>query len=300
MLLWLLAAGAGVGVGLWALVVWLIPPGPPLAALLDRLHTEPAPPPPVLEKSESGGWAQHLGRPFLPVLRSCKLPGVSLRADLAITGRTADVHLAEKAALALAGLLLPGALSLLFALAGRPMPWMLPLAGTLALAVGGFLLPDMAVRSEAAKRRTDFRHALGAYLNLVHLLLAGGAGVDGALSDAASVGHGWAFQQLRRALETAKLTRTSPWQTLGQLGEELEVTELAELAAALSLAGTEGAKVRASLAAKAAALRHQGGSEAEAKANAATERMSLPAALMAVGFILFVFYPALTQVTNSL
>ncbi len=99
---------------------------------------------------------------------------------------------------------------------------------------------------------------------------------------------------------TARLTRTSPWTTLGQLGEELQISELTELAAALSLAGTEGAKVRASLAAKAAAMRQRSGAEAEGKANAATERMAMPGILMAFGFIIFIFYPALTQITNSL
>ncbi|MFD0443280.1 hypothetical protein ACFQ10_13370 [Streptomyces indonesiensis] len=129
---------------------------------------------------------------------------------MAITERSVEVHLAEKAALALTGLLLPVAVELLLTLGGRPLPWAMPLAGSLALAVGGFLLPDAMVRSEAAKRRAAFRHALGAFLDLVHLLLAGGAGVEGALADAAKVGHGWAFQQLGRALDIARLTRTSP------------------------------------------------------------------------------------------
>lgn len=295
----LLLLSAGVGAGLWALTVWLIPPRPPLAALLTRLQTDPTVPPPILP-AEPGGWAQHLGKPFVGLQRALGLPGQSLNRDLAITGRSVEVHLAEKAALALTGILLPPLVQLALALAGRALPWAMPLGTSLALAAAGFLLPDATLRGQAAKRRSDFRHALAAYLNLVHLLLAGGAGVEGALHDACSVGRGWAFQQLRRALETARLTRTSPWHTLGQLGDELQINELAELAAALSLAGTEGARIRASLAAKAAALRHHDANAAEAKANASTERMALPSALMAVGFILFVFYPALTQVTTSL
>lgn len=298
MLLYLLAAG--VGVGLWALVVWLIPPRPTLGALVTRLRTEQPAQQPTLLQQEHGGWARHLGRPFTRLLQACGLPSHSQQADLALTGRSIHLHLAEKAALALAGLLLPAAIEVVLTVGGRPLPWAVPLGGALALAVGGFFLPDLTVRTEAARRRTAFRHALSAYLSLVHLLLAGGAGVEGALTSACRVGDGWAFQQIRHALETARLTRTSPWQPLGQLGEELEVTELAELAAALSLAGTEGARVRASLVAKATALRQQNSSDTEADATAATERMSLPAALMAVGFILFVFYPALTQVTDSL
>ena len=52
------------------------------------------------------------------------------------------------------------------------------------------------------------------------------------------------------------------------------------LAASVSLAGTEGAKVRQSLAAKAAALRTHQLTDAEGSAQAATERMSLPVVLL--------------------
>ncbi|MFJ3779789.1 type II secretion system F family protein [Streptomyces sp. NPDC090075] len=290
--------GAGAGLGLWALAIWFVPPRPPLAALVSRLKATPSPPP--ILTTNSGGWAVRVGSPFTGLLRAAGLPGRTLRQDLAIAERSADTHLAEKAALALTGLLLPTAVGVLLTLGGRPLPWPVPLGGCLALAVGGFLLPDATLRVEAERRREAFRHALGAYLNLIHVLLAGGAGVDGALTDAADIGQGWSFRQLRRALNTARLTRTSPWTTLAQLGEELQISDLSELAAALSLAGTEGAKVRASLAAKAAAMRSRNGAEAEGKANAATERMAMPGILMAFGFIIFVFYPALTQITNSL
>lgn len=294
----LLLLGAGGGLGMWALAVWLVPPRPALAALIAHLNSTPAPPP-ILTTGD-GGWAVRLGSPFTSLLRALGLPGPTGAQNLALAGRSTENHLAEKAALSLTGLLLPAAVELALSLGGRPLPWAIPLGGSLALTAGGSLLPDMTVRAEAERRRAAFRHALSAYLNLIHILLAGGAGVDGALTDAAGIGQGWAFQQLRRALNTARLTRTSPWTTLGQLGEELQVSELAELAAALSLAGTEGARVRASLAAKAAAMRHRSGTEAEGKANAATERMALPGMVMAFGFIIFVFYPALTQITASL
>jgi tight adherence protein C len=294
----MMLSAAGVGVGLWLLAVWLFPPPPPLAALISSLNATPAPPP-ILATSDSG-WAVRMGRPFVGVLRARGLPGPSLVKDLAVTGRSVEVHLAEKAALTLTGLLLPTAVEVLLALGGRAMPWLVPLAGSVLLAVLGFLLPDTTVHAKAAQRRSAFRHALSAYLNLIHILLTGGAGVDGALSDAVSVGQGWSFHQLRRALTTARVTRATPWATLGQLGEELDVTELSELAATLSLAGTEGAKVRASLAAKAAALRTKGGNEAEKEANSATERMVMPGVLMGLGFVFFIFYPAMVQILSSL
>ena len=59
-----------------------------------------------------------------------------------------------------------------------------------------FSLPDLGIHAEAGKRRADFRHALGSFLDLVVISLAGGAGVEGALSEAAAIGHGWSFAQL--------------------------------------------------------------------------------------------------------
>jgi Flp pilus assembly protein TadB len=293
-LLW----GAGLGVGLWALVVYVFPPRPPLRTLVDRLHATPAPPP--ILTAESGGWALRVGRPFVKPLVALGLPNGKLRKALAVTGKSIEHHLAEKATLALAGLLVPTLMQLLLVVADIGLSWEAPTIAGFLFGLGGFLLPDIRVRQEAEQRRSSFRHALSAYLNLIRVLLAGGAGVDGALSDAVGIGKGWAFQQLRRALVTAKLTRTTPWATLGQLGTELDVHQLSELAASVSLAGTEGARVRASLAAKAAALRTRELADAEGDGQAATERMSLPVVMLFIGFLVFIGFPALASVLAGL
>lgn len=293
-LLW----GAGLGVGLWALAVFVFPPRPPLRGLVDRLHARPAPPP--ILAADSDGWALRVGWPFVKPLAALGLPNRKLQGDLAVTGKSVEHHLAEKATLALAGLLMPILMQLLLVVADVGLSWEVPAVASLLLALGGFLFPDISVRQEAERRRSTFRHALSAYLNLIRVLLAGGGGVDGALSDAVGIGKGWAFQQLRRALVTAKLTRTTPWSTLGQLGAELDVRQLSELAASVSLAGTEGARVRASLAAKAAALRTRELTDAEGDAQAATERMSLPVVMLFIGFLVFIGFPALASVLAGL
>ena len=51
--------------------------------------------------------------------------------------------------------------------------------------------------------------------------LAGGSAGSSALQDAASVGRGWAFAQLRNALEVTALTGETPWAALARLGEEV-------------------------------------------------------------------------------
>jgi Flp pilus assembly protein TadB len=174
-----------------------------------------------------------------------------------------------------------------------------PLAA-IATAAAGFLVPDHRVRKLAARRRRDFRHALSAFLDLVVISLAGGAGVDSALTGAAGTGHGWAFSQLDRALTAARLTRTTPWNALRQLGRDLDIPELAELAASVALAGTEGATIRKSLQAKANALRARQLTDAESDASADTERMSLPVMALFLGFLCWITYPAMTQVLTGL
>ncbi len=293
--------GAGVGVGLWALAVWLVPPRPSLHELLARLAPTSAPPsPPAPALAPDAGWAVRAGRPLVGVLRAAGLPGRALREDLAVLDRPVDSHLAEKASAAVAGLLLPSFVGGVFAVSGRPMPVVLPAGVAVLLAVVLFALPDLTVRADAERARREFRHGLASYLSLIQVLLAGGAGVESALVVAAGIGHSPPYVAVRRALRTARETRISPWQALGELGQARQIPELAELANTVGLAGTEGARVRESLDAKAATLRTRQAQDAEAAAESATERMSIPGVLIAMGFILFTFYPALTAISQSL
>jgi Flp pilus assembly protein TadB len=290
--------GAGLGIGLWALLVGVFPPRPALGAVLARVSAPPAPAP--ILPAEGSGWAAWLGGPFVAPLQALGLPGVRLVRDLAVIGRPVSTHLAQQASGAIAGLLAPVLAQLLLTVGGLSLGAAPPVVAALVLAVLGFLTPHLQAHAEAKRRRVGFRHALSAYLDLVGITLAGGAGVDSALRDSVDIGGGWAFAQIRRALDTARLTRTTPWATLGRLGDELEVSELSELAASVSLAGTEGAKVRASLAAKASALRTHQITDTEADAQAATERMSLPVMVLFLAFLIFIGYPALTQVLTGL
>ena len=54
--------------------------------------------------------------------------------------------------------------------------------------------------------------------------------------------------------------------------------------------------VRQSVAAKASALRSRALTDAEASAEAASERMSIPTVMLLVGFVIFVGYPAVAGV----
>jgi hypothetical protein len=87
---------------------------------------------------------------------------------------------------------------------------------------------------------------------------------------------------------------------LDHLGRDIGVSELTELAAAVGLAGTEGARIRLTLAAKATSIRRHDLSAAEAKANTVTERLFLPGVFLLIGFLLFIAYPAVARISAGL
>jgi hypothetical protein len=301
-----LVCGGGIGFGLLLIVRGLVPTRVPLAVALDRLHgtarssaARATIPRSAVRPADDEGFTSVIGRPLARRLQGLPLLPGRTRADLTVIGRTPERHLAEKVTLCLFGFLLVPAVVAVLALGGVAVPWEVPLWIAIVLGAGGFVLPDLGVHAEASKRRSDFRHALGSFLDLVVIALAGGAGVEGALAEAAGVGQGWAFGQLRQALEEARLTRVAPWGPLGRLGEDLGVEDLCELAASVGLAGSEGAKVRATLSAKAGSIRAHSLADAQAAAEAMSERMSLPVVVLFAGFLLFVGYPALAHVVTG-
>ena len=158
----------------------------------------------------------------------------------------------------------------------------------------------LVLRAEARRRRAELRTALSGLLDLVVVGLAGGAGVEQALADATDNARTPGQHRLRHAIQAATVSRVPPWTTLGQLGADTAVPALVEFAAALSLAGTEGARVRATLTARAASLREHELADAEAHAASATEKMSLPVVALFAGFLVFLGYPAFSAVLNAL
>lgn len=293
-----LALGAGVGLGCWLVVRALWPRPEPLARALARLDRVGPPSPWSLPPSV----ARQPPHVRVGERVAARLHGRSLGVApdvLAAAGRTPEQHVAEKLLAVVAAVALPTALALVLAAGGvRADPAVVAVA-TLALVPAAWFLPDLTARSSAQRRRAELRHALSGYLDLVDVLLAGGAGTETALVAAAEAGDGWAFAELRAALVRARALRRSPWESFGELGRRLGVAELVELAASVRLAGEHGARIRASLSAKAASLRGHELARVEADAQAASERMALPAVLMFTGFLVFVGYPAVAEILGG-
>lgn len=296
-----LVAGLGTALGFWLILVGWFPRPPALDKALDAPYQQHRPGDAAADaEARTTGWTGRWGRPAVRLLRRIGLPRQSTRRDLATLDKPVDVHLAEQATAALFGLLLPPAAAAVLDTAGVHFGVGITVAASLILGVAGFLAPELSVHSDAVKYRTEFLDALSAFLDLVSIGLASGSGIDQALDDAAKVGTGAAFTELRYALREARLARGAPWDILAALGRRLAVTELVQLAASVGQAGTEGAKIRASLRSRAKALRGRQLTVAEGEANSATERMALPIVMLFAGFLIFLGYPALSAVLTGL
>ena len=182
-------------------------------------------------------------------------------------------------------------------IAGSAMPLPILLMASAALAVTGFMLPILQLRSRAKVKRREIRTSLSAYLDLVSIMLAGGAGIESALVAASRVGDGPTFRLIADSLDVARATRRSPWEILANEGERIGIEELPELAATVKLGGEQGARMTASLVAKASSMRAKQLAEVEADANAATERMGLPMVLLFMGFLVLLGYPAMQMIS---
>jgi Flp pilus assembly protein TadB len=289
-----LLLGSLAGVGLTLVVSQLVPAPPDLGAALERLSTQRSP----AHDVPSAGLQDRLGRALLA--RGGSLPGLRPPSrQLAILRIAPHQWLGEKALLAVIGLAFPPLLVGLLDVAGIGLPWAVPTLASLALAALFYSLPSLTVRERAAAAREDFARAVGAYVELVALERLAGAGTNQALENAAHVGQSWVFERIREELLRARLSGATPWDSLAALAEELGVPELADLSDIMRLAGEEGAQVYEALRARGRSLRTAMLTREQARANAASERMVLPVALLALCFALMIATPAMYHLLST-
>ena len=286
----------GASLGLAATAAWRFTVGatPSLDSVLERIDS-----PPMSAPGRDTGWKRHLGQRTRRTMSSWGLPATNHR-DVRMAGADPDLHLASKVLCAVMAPAFVVGVAAVCAVGGVSLPAPILVVAGLGTAAAGFVAPDLSLRRRTHERRHEFTIAFGSYLDLVAISLAGGMGTEAALTEAARIGDSWVFHTLRRTIDVAQIDGTTIWDGLRRLGEDLEVPALVELAASVALAGNEGAKVRHTISVKADGLRTAELAETEARAQAATERMAIPTAMLLFGFVLLVGFPAVITMFGQL
>jgi Flp pilus assembly protein TadB len=272
------------GAGAWLVARGAFPPPRPLHVVAAELRQP---------RSVAADHADSLrGRWALVARRLAGSSSPRLRADLAVVGKTAERHMLDKLGYSCAFTAIGLVPLVAFPLSGTVISPVVPLAGIVVLAGLGWAYPDVELRSKAATARRAWAHALTVFTDVVGIALAGGAGVEDALLDAAAAGAGPQLEQLAATMHAAQTRRLKLWDAIDDLGAAADISPLRELAASMSLAGESGSRVRETLAAKAAALRTRQLAEVEAEAQKASETMGVAPALMAIAAVVLIAYPA--------
>ncbi len=297
-----LIAGAVTGFALFLLIFALIPRRVGLARRIAAFDAGRPAAPRAVNYPGDGKESAVSKRLGAALARFCAEQGWefrSLRANLALVGKSFENYLATKVMLGFLGLLIPLIALTAIGFAGIHVSFIVPVWVALVFAGVFFLLPDLELKQQVDKRRRDFRHAIGAFLDLVAMNLSGGRGVPEALMAASEIGEGWAFWRIRDALANARITGQTPWQALGLLGEEVQVSELKDLSAALSLVAEDGAKVRESLTARAVSLRRRELADLEGQAGERSQSMLVAQMVLAGAFLVFLMYPAVQTLLHT-
>lgn len=296
-----LIGGAVAGLGVLVLVLVLLPPRVQPGSALARLDVRRADRRRAATAAPTAGpaWTEPMGRRVAALASDLGFGMANLRSDLALMGRGLEQHLAQSLVVGLVALVAPVLVSAVLVLGGVGSAVSVPALGGVVLAVLAAATPTLVLRSRAARRRRDFRHVVGSFLDLVAMSLAGGRGVPEALQSASELSDDWAMVRIRDTLGAARLRGATPWSALGELGAEVRVDELRDLAAALALVAEDGAKVRESLGARAGSMRRRELAEAEGRAGERSQSMLVAQLLLAVGFLVFLVYPAMVTVLRG-
>ena len=298
MLLVLLVGAAG-GVGLWMLVLLLVPERSDLVTALSRprgltasatFAVEPAQQPERRSVAVVQAWMEQR------LAAAAWL--VTPDRDLMVIEMSRGTFLLVRLAASGAALLVGPVYSLVFLLVGFRLPLVVPAAVGLILAGVTWLTVGVVVHAQAESRRREMRYALVSYLTLVALHRAAGQAMGKSLELAAMSSSAWTFQRIAQRMALATRSGSNEWAGLAGLAAELGIDELSDLASIADTAGVAGAGVYSTLMARAQSLRHELQTKEEEAAAAASTRLAIPKVILTFTTFVFLLYPALMQLVG--
>lgn len=303
MLIAALAAGAVLGLGVWLLLSLVLIPE--RVNLKDALELDRSIASAAMREQESLLLTDSTARGRLSDLArrvEDRLAGWRLTTpdeDLELIEWTRGRFLLVRVALTLAAVLVGPVFWVLFNLGGAPIGLAVPQGLSILLGLFVWYALGVWVTGQAAERRLEMREALVSYLTVLALFRASGEGMVSAMQQAAAASDAWTYRRIDARLSASLRAGLSPQHGLRQLGRELRITELGDVADIAATASLEGAGVFTTLLARADALRNQMQSDAESTAAAKSVRMGVPKALLVMTGVAFLMYPLIIGIAGA-
>lgn len=271
--------------GVWAILHGaLAPVDPRLGDALDLLDGR-------LQRPVAQPGADRLGSWLLNTVR--RPVSEQHQRLLRLTGRSIEHHYTLKALGAAAGFLTPLLVAALgswafdagFAVVALISPF---------TALLGFFLPDLLLSAADHDITEDATEALLTYFDLVMLERLANQSGSQSLRAAASVSDITVFALIRETLERARLEQRAPYADLRQLGGELGLPALNDIADVMSL-DESGASLASALQARVSELRDAHLTNAKLAAAEISERMTFFMVVPALVFAGFFLVPPLLR-----
>ncbi len=292
--------GAAVAAGVWLLAGALRPAPPRLAgaevgprvgvSVAARRQAAPEVGQRLDRRGRGLGASEVLDSPFYR----------SLDRDLRVVDDGIETILYHQLLLALTGFTFPLVLLLvIFPIGGLTVPPLVAVGLAVAGGLAGAWLPIHTLRTEAEARRREFGAGLAQYLSFVDVMVSGGNSIDASFEFAAELGEGWVWDELRFAIASASSATLAPYRALQDLGHELGVVELTNLARRLEQTQSTGSAIGPALRSLADSLTRDQARQVKIADDEVTEKMTFPLMVVLCSLLTFFGIAAVTAILRA-
>ena len=184
-------------------------------------------------------------------------------------------------------------------LLGAAVPWWVAVLAPFAVAALTGWYQYAAILTTISRRYGEFRAGVAAYIALVSVCLTTRRSAAEAVTYAADIGTGRAFEAIAAAVHAAPQMGLQAWEALDAVGAEYGARELEDLASSIANVSSIGVGVESTVVAVAARMRQVGLDDMQRQADRQTATMFGPTMLFVLGTIAFLAYPLAQRVLDA-
>jgi hypothetical protein len=182
---------------------------------------------------------------------------------------------------------------------GAATPWWLMVVAPFAVAALTGWYQYQAIFTALDRRYSEFRAGVAAYIALVSVCLTTRRSATEAVTYAADVGSGRAFDTISAAVHAAPQMGLQAWEALDAVGTTYGARELEDLATSIGNVATVGVGVESTVVAVGARMRQVGLDDMQRQADRQTAAMFGPTMLFVLGTVAFLAYPLTQRVLDA-